>query len=270
MESTGTALVTGASRGIGAAVSLEMARRGFDVVAAMRNPADGAGLLTASVDLPGSIVLQRLDVTKPGEFTAPDRLRVLVNNAALDTANLSVEDTPMDAWRSMFETNVFGLVEVTRRAIPSMRSAGDGVICNMTSAGLIVPMPLFAVYRATKAAVQAIGESLRAELAPFGIRVLEVLPGAIRTDMLAESATVPEAIGSVHYRALAERVAELRGDVDENATPVDEAAAAIVDAICDDDAPARIGCDPMGDEMVAGWSTTPDVEWQESFLSVFE
>jgi NAD(P)-dependent dehydrogenase (short-subunit alcohol dehydrogenase family) len=144
MTPTGTALVTGASRGIGRGVAQELARRGFDVVATMRNP-DAAGDLTKDP----RIAVARLDVDDPTTITIPPGLRVLVNNAAIEGENLSLEDTPMDDWRRQFETNVFGLVEVTRRALPALRANGGGVIVNLTSAGLLVPMPFFAVYRAS-------------------------------------------------------------------------------------------------------------------------
>jgi len=263
----GRALVTGASRGIGRAVAIELANRGFDVIATMRDPADGESLPGEAVQ--GSIGVQRLDVTDPSSIVLPDSLRVLVNNAGVDTQNLAVEHLDLDEWRRVFEANVFGLVEVTRRAIPSLRAAGGGVIVNVTSAGLLVPMPFFAPYRASNAAVQALSESLRAEVAPFGIRVLEVLPGPVDTDMLAESYAMPEAHRDERYRELAERVAAARAGVDEGATPVAEAARTIVDAICDDDAPFRMACDPMGAGLLEGWATTPDEPWQRSFLDAF-
>ncbi|HYV60751.1 MAG TPA: SDR family NAD(P)-dependent oxidoreductase, partial [Acidimicrobiia bacterium] len=79
---------------------------------------------------------------------------------------------PLELWREMFETNVFGLVEATRRAIPLMREAGGGVICNMGSSSILAPVPFYAAYRASKAAVSALSETLRAELAPLSIRVV--------------------------------------------------------------------------------------------------
>ena len=124
MEPKGTAVVTGASRGIGRAVAVELAARGFDTVATMRDPAAGATLSDMRVE--------RLDVTDPASITLPDGLRVLVNNAGVESDNLPIEFMPLDAWKQLFTTNVFGLVEVTKRAVPLMRAAGGGVICNIT------------------------------------------------------------------------------------------------------------------------------------------
>ena len=129
MEASGTALVTGASRGIGQAVALELAKRGFDVVATMRNPADGETLRSASTR--GRIQVEALDVNCPETIRIPDGLRVLVNNAGVEGEHLPVEHAPMQMWRDIFETNVFGLVEVTRRALPELR-ASRGVLCNVS------------------------------------------------------------------------------------------------------------------------------------------
>ena len=103
---------------------------------------------------------------------------------------------------------MFGLVEVTKRAIPIMRAGGGGVICNVTSSSTLAPVPFLGAYRASKAAVSAIGESLRAEVAPFGIRVVEIMPGPIETDMLAISDQPAAAIEHEPYRELAERMWE--------------------------------------------------------------
>lgn len=271
MDAEGVALVTGAGRGIGRGVALELARRGFDVVATMRDPSSAAGQsLTAEADSSiGSLRVEALDVTDPSTIVVPAGLRVLVNNAGVDDENHPFEETGLDTWRRVFETNVFGAVEVARRAVPSMREAGGGVLCNVTSAGLLAPMPFFSVYRASKAAVAAIGESLRAELAPHHIRLLEILPGPIATDMLAASATVPEAISSPHYRALADVVAAAREGIDAMATPVPDAARAIVDAILDDNAPLRVSCDPLGVALLDGWRTTTDEENAAGYLRAF-
>lgn len=103
-----------------------------------------------------------MDVTDPSTIDVPDDLRILVNNAGIDAPYLPVEHTPLEVWRSVFETNVFGLVAVTQAAVAAMRPRRTGVVCNITSASIWFPMPLFSVYRASKAAVAAFGESLAA------------------------------------------------------------------------------------------------------------
>ncbi len=145
----------------------------------------------------------------------------------------------------MFATNVFGLVEVTKRAVPIMRAGGGGVICNVTSSSTLAPVPFLGTYRASKAAVTAIGESLAAEVG----RVRDT--GGrdhARTDRDGDAGGLRPARG----RDRARGVPRARGtDVEEppgHPRPVHaraEAARRIVDAICDDDGPLRYGCDDM-------------------------
>jgi len=266
MQAEGTAVVTGASRGIGRAVALELASRGFDVVATMRKPEMGADLVEEVAATGGALRVERLDVTDPDSIRLPDELRVLVNNAGVEREHPSFEATPMELWRDMFETNVFGLIDVSRQAIPALRRAGGGVLCNISSSSLLAPVPFYAPYRSSKAAISAIGESLRTELAPFGVRVLEILPGPIDTDMLAGSAKAPEAIDDPDYRAMADRYFEGRSAIEGHVTSSADAAVAIADAILDDDAPLRVGCDPMAVAMLDAWRSTPDEELMQAML----
>jgi NAD(P)-dependent dehydrogenase (short-subunit alcohol dehydrogenase family) len=259
VKAEGTALVTGAGRGLGRALALELARCGFDVVATMRDVRAGDGLLADAGPDAKRIRLLPLDVTKLDAVVLPERLRVLVNNAGVETAYLPVEHTPLEAWRAVFETNVFGLAELTRRAIPALRRAGGGAVVNVTSASLLFPMPFYAAYRASKAAVQALGESLAAELHAFGIRVLEVLPGPVATDGLDGSNYV-DAVEHEPYRAAAERMMSSRGRIHDLAVTPAAAAVRIADAILDDTGPMRLSTDPMGDGLLDEWRTRPDQE----------
>lgn len=270
MDASGTAWVTGASRGIGRASALELARRGFHVVASMRNPDDGRSLVREATALGLRVELSRLDVDSPGDFEAPRGLRVLVNNAGVDPGNDAVEFTPQETWRAAFSTNLFGAVEVTRRALPALRASGGGVVCNVTTASLLVPMPFFSVYRASKAALSAFGESLRSECAPHGIRVVEVLPGAIETEMLAASAIRPAAAAHAPYRAQAELVERQRAGAAGPGTPVAQAARAIADAILDDSTPLRVACDPMGEALLARWRSLSDEEGMAPLVAAFD
>jgi NAD(P)-dependent dehydrogenase (short-subunit alcohol dehydrogenase family) len=269
MEARGVALVTGASRGIGRALAIELARRGFDVVAGMRDPRAGVDLAAAAGPAAARLRAATLDVLRPETIEIPAGLRVLVNNAGVDDEYLPVEEAPLALWRRLFETNVFGLVEVTRRAIPALRAGGGGVVCNLTSASLLFPMPFYAAYRASKAAVSALGESLRAELAPFGIRVVEILPGPVATDMLAASDRMPEAAELAPYRALALRAFEGRRSVGPAAASPEVAARAIADAIVNDAAPLRNACDPTGAGLLAGWRAASDEDWLRAMLAAF-
>ena len=112
-------LVTGASRGIGRALAIEFANRGFDVVATMRDPEPHRSLPS---ETSGSLRVERLDVTDHASFRLPGDLRILVNNAATEGPHNPVELSTDAVWRDVFETNVFGPVELTRRAIPLLAS----------------------------------------------------------------------------------------------------------------------------------------------------
>jgi len=267
MEPSGIALVTGASRGIGRGVALELATRGFEVVATMRDPAAGADLAAEAEAAGATLRVARLDVTDPDTIEIPDGLRVLVNNAGVEAAHPPFEDTPLDLWRRMFETNVFGLIEVTRRAIPALRASGGGVLCNVTSSSIFAPVPFYAPYRSSKAAVSVIGESLRVELAPFAIRVLEIMPGPIDTDMLANSDRPAEAIDHPAYAPMAQRMYDGRVDnIAGMVTSTADAARLIADAVLDDAAPLRVGCDPLSIGMLDAWRQTSDEDFMGAIM----
>jgi len=256
MDIHGSALVTGASRGIGRAIALELAHRGFDTVATMRDPGAASSLAD---ETSGRLRVRRLDVTDPSTFEVPEDLRVLVNNAGIDTDYLPVEHADIDDWRRMFETNVFGVVALTAAAIPTLRANRPSVVCSVTSSSILASVPFFSAYRASKAAVSAFNDSLRVEVEPFGIRVVEILPGPVDTDMFRLSTGESDAARFSDYRALAGVAAALRS---EHADPrvVDPAAAAsaVVDAIVDSSGPMRYGCDPISLELLDLWRQCDD------------
>ncbi len=269
MKAEGIALVTGAGRGIGRAVALELARRGFEVVATLRNPRSAGSLEEEARDAGGQLRVELLDVTRPETIQMPEGLRVLVNNAGVEGDWLPVEHAPLALWREIFDTNVFGLVEVTRRAIPRLRDAGGGVVCNITSCATHAPMPFFAAYRASKAAVSALGESLRTELAPFGIRVVEIQPGAIATEMLAGVAEPPAAVRSAGYEEMAWKVHATRSPSAAAGTPTAVAATAIADSILDDSGRLRHACDPMGAGLLEARRSGDDESLMRGMLELF-
>ena len=256
MEIHGSALVTGASRGIGRAVALELAQRGFDTVATMRDPGAGSGMAEETA---GRLEVRRLDVTDPATFDLPGDLRVLVNNAGIDTEYLPVEHADIGDWRRMFETNVFGTVALTSAAIPILRDNRPSVVCNVTSSSIIAPVPFFSAYRASKAAVSAVGDSLRVEVAQFGIRVVEIMPGPVDTDMFRLSKGDPHAARFPEYRSLAGTAADLRrAHGDRRVVEPAAAAAAVVDAIVERSGPMRYGCDPVAYELIDLWRQSDD------------
>jgi NAD(P)-dependent dehydrogenase (short-subunit alcohol dehydrogenase family) len=253
VEVSGSALVTGASRGIGRAVATELSARGFETVAGMRNTADGSLLEKEGLSV------SRVDVRDPGSVELPRDLRVLVNNAGIDSEYLPVEHTELDDWREVFETNVVGLVAMTKAAIPVLRANAPAVVCNISSSSILASIPFYSVYRASKAAVSSFGETLRVELAPFGIRVVEIMPGPIDTDMFRDSAGEPAAARYEEYKKMAQRATELRREAADPmvADPAD-AARTIVDAILDDTGPLRHGCDPLSVGFLEMWRQSDD------------
>ena len=237
----------------------------------MRNPGDGGALEAEAAQAGWTLRVARLDVNDTATIDMPKDLRVLVNNAGVESANLPVEHSDVDEhWRYLFEANVFGVVRVTQRAVPVLRANGGGVIANVTSSSVLAPVPFMAIYRSSKAAVIALGESLAAEVARFGIRVVDVMPGPIITDMLRDSEKPAAAIEYDDYRELAESMWETRRTIIDQYTPAEEAARRIVDAIEGASVPlTRVGCDDMADGMVAAWKAQPHDAMMSSILGYY-
>ncbi|MGX1274451.1 SDR family oxidoreductase [Streptomyces phaeoluteigriseus] len=181
-----TVLITGASSGYGRETALHFHSQGWNVVATMRTPC--AGVLPES----GRLRIVGLDVTDPesitAAFEAAGPVDVLVNNAGIPSISV-FEGTPMARVRQVFETNTFGVMATTQAVLPGFRERGSGVVVNVTSSVVLGHMPLSAVYKASKMAVEGFTASLALELAPFGVRAKTVEPGACLTTDFAAKAT---------------------------------------------------------------------------------
>ena len=179
-----TIFITGASSGIGKATAGFFAERGWNVVATMRNPDDGADLAYND-----NVMVTRLDLLDPESIksavdAALERfgsIDVLLNNAGYGAYG-PLEATPMDVIRRQFDVNVFGLVETIQAVLPAMRDQRSGVIVNISSVGGRITYPLGSLYHGSKWAVEGLSEALHYELAPLGIRVKLVEPGGVNTD----------------------------------------------------------------------------------------
>ena len=170
-----TVLITGCSTGFGRETAAFFLERKWNVVATMRDPS--ASTLPAS----DRLRLLPLDVTDADSIATTiaeaGAIDVLVNNAGMGWLN-AVEGTSMEMVRRIFETNTFSTVAMMQAVLPGMRERRAGVIVNVSSSTTIKPLPLLSIYRASKAAVNALTESAALELEEFGIRARVVVPGA--------------------------------------------------------------------------------------------
>lgn len=184
-------VVTGASSGIGWATALHLAARGAHVLGVARNEKRLAQLESASE---GAVAVLRADVTDDDDraaiVAAAERLGpvgVLVNNAGLGWMGV-VETMPADDVRTLFETNVLALIDLTQRVLPGMLERGLGHIVNVSSGIGWVAFPPYTVYAATKWAVQGFTEGLRREVIGRGVTAATINPGPIATEFFARSA----------------------------------------------------------------------------------
>jgi len=267
----GIAAVTGAGQGIGLGVTEALARQGFDVLALVLEESMGEAVEKATIGAAGSVQVQVLDVTKMGDFAFPDNLQVVVNNAGIRRDYLPIEMSEPEEFEKVFAVNFFGLVEVTRRAIPVMRAAGRGVICNISSGSLWSAIPFLSSYRTSKAAVSALCETLRIEMAPFGIRVVEIMPGATVSGINADSILrrVADAVKYPEYEKMAKLQFQMNQQVPE-ATPALDVGYAIVNAILDDGGPMRYATDPGSNEMLQRWRTSLDEDLMGEVLARYQ
>jgi NAD(P)-dependent dehydrogenase (short-subunit alcohol dehydrogenase family) len=265
------AVVTGSSSGIGYATALQLARSGYLTFATMRNPEKRADLIRAAKNENLPILVEQLDVTDPDSIKdfmtrigkSIGRIDVLVNNAGYFLMG-PLEDLSMREIQDQLNSNLLGTIRVTQQVLPVMRAQGSGVIVNISSAVGLFGLPGMSAYAATKFALEGLSESLAYEIEPFGIKVILVEPGVVKTkvrdngvvgkDALREDSPYSSMLGSLNatFDALW-----------ENASTSDQVAETILQAISSTEPKLRY---PAGQDVIT-WlekkSAMTDEQFQE-------
>ena len=234
------ALVTGSSSGIGFETALLLARSGFHTYASMRNLEKSKSIteIANTEKLPLQVI--QLDVNDDksvkdaiDKIVAENRrIDVLVNNAGYGLFS-PIEDVTLDQVKDQFETNFFGVVRVTKEALPIMRKQRKGTIVNVSSGAGRVGVPVYSAYVASKFALEGLSESMRYELKEFGINIVIIEPGVIKTNIVENLKTADiRSTSKSPYSDLIERVSKGFGKMmDNSSSPPKLVAEAILNAI---------------------------------------
>ena len=233
------AVVTGSSTGIGYETSLILARNGFLTYATMRNLNKSQNLKSIATKENLPIRIKHLDVTDDASVkdaiqaisSETGQIDVLVNNAGYGL-NGAFEDLAMDEIKTQYETNLFGLIRTTQAVLPIMRRQKSGTIVNISSGIGRFGIPGGSAYVSTKFAVEGLSESMSYELEPFGIKVIIVEPGVIRTNfgnglVIAKKSQDPNS----PYTQLMRKMATSFEEMMKNASSPDLVAKVVLDAV---------------------------------------
>jgi NAD(P)-dependent dehydrogenase (short-subunit alcohol dehydrogenase family) len=230
-------VVTGASTGMGAATAKELARKGFHVLAGVRREADAEALSDDGIEPHILDITVESDIAAIAERVAgdPRPLRALINNAGI-AINAPIETLPLPEWRQQFEVNLFGHVAMTQALLPALLSS-SGTVVNISSVGGKVVLPTYGAYAGSKFALEAVSDALRREVAQFGVKVVVIEPGAVKTQMVErglatadrlKAAMTPVQLG--RYGELAEQVAAQAESFTETGVSAEHAAKVIARA----------------------------------------
>jgi NAD(P)-dependent dehydrogenase (short-subunit alcohol dehydrogenase family) len=278
------ALVTGSSSGIGFETSLVLARNGFHTYASMRNLEKSKNItdIANTEKLPLQVV--QLDVNDDrsvkdaiDKIVAAEnkRIDVLVNNAGYGLFG-SLEDISIEEIKAQFETNFFGVIRVTRQVLPVMRKQnGGGTIVNVSSVGGRIGLPVLSAYHSTKFALEGLSESIAYELEPFGIRVVIIEPGVIRTNIMNSSASAKKALDPKSpYFSLMQKVENHFKSMLENissSSPPEEVAKVIIQALTSENPQLRYTVGNDAATIIQAKRTMSDAEFgdlmKQQFLS---
>jgi NAD(P)-dependent dehydrogenase (short-subunit alcohol dehydrogenase family) len=266
--------VTGSSRGLGRALVEIALEAGDRVVATARNPELLHDLLDRYGD---AVLLLRLDVT---DYDAAarvvaeahkrfGRIDVVLNNAGYSDL-ASFEDTTIDSFRMQVDTNLYGVVNVSKAVVPVLREQGSGHIFQVSSLSVRVSAPGLTAYQAAKWAIAGFSSGLAQEISPFGVKVTILEPGGMRTDWAGSSMTIPQP--SVPYQPTIGAFAELvRAGSGHEATDPRRVAQVVRDLAGRDDAPLRLllGVDAVSMAQQAAQDLAASGEaWRDTSLSV--
>ena len=195
MKAESVALVTGSSSGIGFETALHLARNGYKTYASMRNLEKSKDITQVATREKLPVEVVQLDVDEDSSVkqavdkivaTEDQRIDVLVNNAGYGLFG-ALEDLSIAEMKAQFETNFFGVIRVTHQVLPVMRKQKSGTIVNISSVGGRIGIPGLSAYHSTKFALEGLSESISYELEPFGIKVVLIEPGFIRTNIMNSS-----------------------------------------------------------------------------------
>jgi len=241
------ALITGCSSGIGYETALTLARNGFCTYAGVRNTKNSEILEKKIAKEKLDLNILQLDVNDKSSIenavnqikTEEKRIDVLINNAGYGLVGF-FEELRLDEIRSQFETNFFGVLTVTKKIIPLMREQKSGTIINISSGAGQVGFPGISAYVSTKFAIEGFSESLMYELFPFGIRVIIIEPGVIKTNFF-HNCTVSEKSSkkSSSYSNSLNKIQKNIELMQEHATPPVEVAKVILQALKTDEPKQR-------------------------------
>ena len=262
-----TALITGTSSGIGLATSLHFARNGYRVFAGMRNLSKAGPLEAAAAEESLPIETIQLDIcdddSVAAAFTAAQAdgtVDVLVNNAGIGGAS-PLELTPDAEHRQMFETNYFGAVRCIQAVLPGMRERGAGCIVNITSAVGLMATPNQIPYSASKWALECLGEALAHEVQRFGVRVVNVEPGVIMTNIFENSAEQTRYDKTSPYQPIMRRNGKVFAAGFRRGVPPERVAEVIDEAVHTDDYRLRWPVGPDAEGMMAARGRVTAEEW---------
>lgn len=241
------AVVTGSSSGIGYETSLLLAKNGFLTYATVRSAKKAKTIndLSEKGELPLRVIELDVNSDKSVEnaidkiLNESKRIDVLVNNAGYALVG-ALEDLSMDEIKSQFETNVFGAIRVMKAVLPSMRKQRGGTIVNVSSMGGRVGLPLSPAYHGTKFALEGVSESMRFETDSFGIKVILIEPGTIRSNFI-DNAKVGKRMAEADspYAPKLQTLQKVWGTIfDKGALPV-EVAKVILQAVTSNDPTIR-------------------------------
>jgi NAD(P)-dependent dehydrogenase (short-subunit alcohol dehydrogenase family) len=281
------AVVTGTSTGIGYATSLRLARAGYRVFAGMRNLAKAQPLRDAAAESELAVEVIELDVCSDASVAAAfEAVRghgpvdVLVNNAGIGGAT-PLELTPDDEHRQMFETNYFGAIRCIQAVLPEMRDRGTGAIVNITSVAGLVATPNQIPYSASKWALECAGEALAHEVRRFGIRVVNVEPGVVMTNIFENAQGATRYDKTSPYVQVMRRNGKIFAAGFKDPAQPDQVADTILEAITTDAYRLRwpVGKDaegfaaarerPRADDWVAMGEDLSDEDYNKRFLEMF-
>jgi short-subunit dehydrogenase len=242
------AIITGCSSGIGYETSILLAKNGFKTYATMRNTDKGNKLKEIAEKENVDLKIIKLDVTDDHSIKnaikeivqETNRIDVLVNNAGNNIAG-AVEDLSIEEFKEQFETNFFGLIRVTKEVLPIMRKQRMGIIVNVSSIVGKMAIPLNSAYVSSKFAVEGFSESIRYELEDFGIKVILIEPGVIKSNFYENTKMSKNSLMDPNsaYHPIAQKIFDAFLPMLQYAFPTKKVADVILEAVTSDNPEIR-------------------------------